>query len=162
KDHWAMYACPERIPIVYEPVAGGPGTTSTPDRADKKRSAGDVLQTIVIRVPPRCFQTIDIADVSVTGLVNPNEPIGIQDGDTKNLPITLTGTWYYNVASSGDSKGGYLRGTADVTRAQGTLMLEQGQARLLREQAIQARLETKKKALETELWIKANTAVADA
>ena len=24
KDHWAMYACPERIPVVNEPLAGPP------------------------------------------------------------------------------------------------------------------------------------------
>jgi len=56
-----------------------------------------------------------------------------------------------------DPYGGYLRGVADVYRAQSHVMLDQERARMLREQALQARLETKKKKLETELWIKANT-----
>jgi len=81
------------------------------------------------------------------GSSNPYTPGGAYDGSTSN-PYTSYGESPY---------GGFFRGTADVMRAQGTLMLEQEQARMLREQALQMRLETRKKTLETELWIKANT-----
>jgi hypothetical protein len=56
-----------------------------------------------------------------------------------------------------DPYGGFLRGTADVMRAQSQLMMDQERARLLREQVLQTKMDTRKKALETDLWIKANT-----
>jgi len=64
---------------------------------------------------------------------------------------------YNPYTSYADPYGGFLRGTADVFRAQSSVMLDQERARILREQAIQAKLETRKKSLETDLWIKANT-----
>src|SRR5207302_1693502 len=55
KDRWAMYACAEKIPIVYEPQ----GTPATPAAVEPgtKRSVGDVLATLVVRVPPRFLTT---------------------------------------------------------------------------------------------------------
>jgi hypothetical protein len=50
-----------------------------------------------------------------------------------------------------------LYGAAAVINAQGQMMLNQERARVLRNQAIQSNLETRKKSLETELWLKANT-----
>jgi ferric-dicitrate binding protein FerR (iron transport regulator) len=56
-DHWAMYRCPERIPVVYEPDQGtAGGNASKPEARGKKRSVAEVLKTIVVRVPPRVFQ----------------------------------------------------------------------------------------------------------
>jgi ferric-dicitrate binding protein FerR (iron transport regulator) len=49
KDHWAMYICPERIPIVYEPDAN---VVSAP-KNEAKRTVEQVLQTVQVRVPPR-------------------------------------------------------------------------------------------------------------
>ena len=50
KDHWAMYACPEQIPVVYEPPAG------PPNRSGKAEAKGptveEVLSTVLVRVPP--------------------------------------------------------------------------------------------------------------
>jgi ferric-dicitrate binding protein FerR (iron transport regulator) len=53
KDHWAMYPCPENIPVVYEPI-GGVAATPKPTPAVKP-SAEDVLGTILVHVPPRTF-----------------------------------------------------------------------------------------------------------
>jgi hypothetical protein len=61
----------------------------------------------------------------------------------------------YNPYTSYDPYG--LYGTAAIMNAQGQMMLNQERARVLREEAIQARLGTRKKALETKLWIDANT-----
>jgi hypothetical protein len=55
------------------------------------------------------------------------------------------------------SAGSYLMGSADVMRAYGTVITSQEQARILREQALQAKLDTRKKAFELEMYIKANT-----
>jgi hypothetical protein len=52
KDHWAMYACPEKIPVVYEPLPGGQGPgRGTPETkpADQKPTAEEVLKTLLVR-----------------------------------------------------------------------------------------------------------------
>ncbi len=56
KDHWAMYRCPEQIPVVYEPLPSSAAVAkaaSQPDTAAKKPSVPEVLGTIVIRAPSR-------------------------------------------------------------------------------------------------------------
>ena len=53
--------------------------------------------------------------------------------------------------------GQYLMGSADVMRSYGQVINAQESARILREQANQAKLDTRKKAFELELYIKANT-----
>ncbi len=53
--------------------------------------------------------------------------------------------------------GSVLQGAADVLRAYGTVITSQEQARILRETALQARLDTKKKKFDLEMYIKANT-----
>jgi ferric-dicitrate binding protein FerR (iron transport regulator) len=53
KDHWAMYPCPENIPVVYEPLDG---TAAAPKAGQPvKPSAEDVLGTILVHLPPRAF-----------------------------------------------------------------------------------------------------------
>ncbi len=44
KDHWAMYPCPAKIPVVYEPLDRRP--TARPRRRQKP-TASQVLQTIL-------------------------------------------------------------------------------------------------------------------
>jgi ferric-dicitrate binding protein FerR (iron transport regulator) len=51
KDHWAMYPCPDKIPVVYEPDPNQP----VDPRGPQKPPCNQVLQTIVVRVPPRIF-----------------------------------------------------------------------------------------------------------
>lgn len=53
--------------------------------------------------------------------------------------------------------GGALMGLADVYRAYGTATINMEQARSLREQAIQAKLDTKRKRFELDMYLKANT-----
>ncbi len=53
--------------------------------------------------------------------------------------------------------GSYLSGSADLTRAYGTVMNDAERARILREQALQARIDTKKKQFEFAMWVRANT-----
>ena len=53
--------------------------------------------------------------------------------------------------------GGGLMGLADVYRSYGTLLMNMEQARSMREQALQARLDTRRKRFELEMYIKANT-----
>jgi ferric-dicitrate binding protein FerR (iron transport regulator) len=48
KDHWAMYPCPDKIPVVTEPDPNQPN----PGRNGPK-TTDQVLQTILIRMPPR-------------------------------------------------------------------------------------------------------------
>jgi ferric-dicitrate binding protein FerR (iron transport regulator) len=53
KDHWAMYPCPENIPVVYEPLGG---VAAAPKAAPPvKPRAADVLATILVHLPPRAF-----------------------------------------------------------------------------------------------------------
>jgi hypothetical protein len=47
KDHWAMYPCPDKIPVVYEPLPGQGGPA--PAQAAAKPSVEQVLATILVR-----------------------------------------------------------------------------------------------------------------
>jgi hypothetical protein len=82
-------------------------------------------------------------------------PYGGGYGGSAYTPAGYDSGAAYNPYTSYDPYG--LYGTAAIINSQGQMMLNQERARVLREQAIQARLETRKKALETDLWIKANT-----
>jgi hypothetical protein len=53
--------------------------------------------------------------------------------------------------------GSSLRGAADVMRAYGTVITSQEQSRILREQAKQAALETRRRKFDLDMYIKANT-----
>ncbi|MCI0380341.1 MAG: hypothetical protein L0215_22380, partial [Gemmataceae bacterium] len=56
KDHWAMYDCPLRIPLVYEPdplQQAWMNPWQNPDKGGKKKSAEEVLGSILMRNPPR-------------------------------------------------------------------------------------------------------------
>jgi tetratricopeptide (TPR) repeat protein len=54
KDHWAMYDCPAKIPIVYEPLPGEPvDPRGAPKNVNPKPTTNQVLQTIVLRGSPR-------------------------------------------------------------------------------------------------------------
>src|SRR5262249_23601750 len=50
KDHWAMYAAPQKIPVVYEPEPGQPD----PKKLVQKLPAKDVIKSVVVRIGP-CF-----------------------------------------------------------------------------------------------------------
>jgi ferric-dicitrate binding protein FerR (iron transport regulator)/tetratricopeptide (TPR) repeat protein len=52
KDHWAMYPCPPKIPIIYEPLPGMPADPRNVP-ANPKPTVQQVVQTVVLRVPPR-------------------------------------------------------------------------------------------------------------
>jgi ferric-dicitrate binding protein FerR (iron transport regulator)/tetratricopeptide (TPR) repeat protein len=59
KDHWAMYNCPEKIDVVYEPdESSPPGTRPT----EQKPTEQQVMQTILVRVPPRCLNWPGVAN----------------------------------------------------------------------------------------------------
>ncbi len=56
KDHWALYPCPDKIKVVYEPgiiPANIPNLISTTTRA---KSAEDVLQSVLVRTPPMTYR----------------------------------------------------------------------------------------------------------
>jgi ferric-dicitrate binding protein FerR (iron transport regulator) len=59
KDHWALYACPPKVPLVYQPDPSQgvdwrfrPQVAATPSQ---KPSAEAVLQSILVRLPARFF-----------------------------------------------------------------------------------------------------------
>ena len=61
KDHWAMYGCPPKIPIVYKPdPSQGIDWRFRPQVAPtqaQKPSVDQVLQSILVRMPPQFFRT---------------------------------------------------------------------------------------------------------
>jgi hypothetical protein len=83
----------------------------------------------------------------VTNPYNPYNPVG--GASSYESPYNP----YYPYADP----GGVLRGQADVMRAYGTVITSQEQARMMREYALQARLDTKKKKFDLDMYIKANT-----
>ncbi len=55
KDHWALYPCPAKIPVVYEPDPTlGIDVRNAPK--DAKPNAKQVMETVLVRVPPRLFR----------------------------------------------------------------------------------------------------------
>jgi ribosomal protein L20 len=97
--------------------------------------------------------------------VNPYTPVTTNpyaSGVTNpyNNPATTTspyGQSYTNPYSSYVDAGSVLQGAADIMRAYGTVITSQEQARMIREQAIQAKLENKKKKFDLDFYIKNNT-----
>lgn len=53
KDHWALYATPDRIPIVYEPDPRHVHVPLPAGDPAKKRKPEEVLNTILLKVPPQ-------------------------------------------------------------------------------------------------------------
>src|SRR5439155_8940125 len=51
KDHWAMYPCPDKIPIVYEPDPDQPADPRAPQLAGQKPHRNQVMQTVMVRKP---------------------------------------------------------------------------------------------------------------
>ncbi len=94
KDHWAMYPCPAKIPIVYEPDPNSPYDPSkTPGQ---KPNEQQVLQTILVRVPPRCLNA-------------PGEPGGNSNAVVRAIEL-YSGA--YALPESRESRSG-LRDTDD-------------------------------------------------
>jgi ferric-dicitrate binding protein FerR (iron transport regulator) len=50
KDHWAMYACPERIPVVFEPLVGPQAALAKAEA--KGKTVEEVLSTVLVRLSP--------------------------------------------------------------------------------------------------------------
>ncbi|MCI0380632.1 MAG: hypothetical protein L0215_23860 [Gemmataceae bacterium] len=91
--------------------------------------------------------------------INPYAPVANPYGGNIYNPM---GSYYdpYNNPYYGygyDPFGGILRGQADVMRAYGTVITSQEQARIMRELAEQAKLDTRKRRFDLEMYIKANT-----
>ena len=76
-------------------------------------------------------------------------------GVTATTGMPLYGS-SYDTYGIGPVGGAYM-GLADVYRAYGTVLMNQEQARSMREQAMQAKFETQRKRFELEMYIKANT-----
>jgi len=72
-------------------------------------------------------------------------------------PYNAYNPYYSPYQSPGFGAGAYLMGSSDVMRSYGNVIQSQESARILREQALQSHLETKKKAFELDMYIKANT-----
>jgi hypothetical protein len=64
---------------------------------------------------------------------------------------------YYPPNGPGYNAGAYLNGSADVMRSYGDVITKQEEARILREKANQAKLDTRKQAFDQMLYEKANT-----
>jgi tetratricopeptide (TPR) repeat protein len=69
KDHWAMYACPQTIPTVYDRAPSRPEMLN--DALDRERPANQVLPTIMMRSGPVYFDTfqflLPLSGTSVNG-----------------------------------------------------------------------------------------------
>ena len=56
KDHWAMYPCPEKIPVVYEPDPTMPTDVRNAPKG-LKPTANEVSSTVLIRSMPTWLET---------------------------------------------------------------------------------------------------------
>jgi ferric-dicitrate binding protein FerR (iron transport regulator)/tetratricopeptide (TPR) repeat protein len=55
-DHWAMYPCPETIPVVRERLAGKPAAPPVQAAAAVRPSVEQVLESILVHVPPQALR----------------------------------------------------------------------------------------------------------
>ncbi len=74
-----------------------------------------------------------------------------------SYPYDPLGQSMYNPYYGVGPVGGALFGTAEIYRAYGTFMNNVEQARILRQQSIQAKLDTQRKRFELEMYLRANT-----
>jgi ferric-dicitrate binding protein FerR (iron transport regulator)/tetratricopeptide (TPR) repeat protein len=81
KDHWAMYPCPAKIPVVYIPDPNQPAG-SRPDLKGQKPHENSVLQTILVRNSPRYLTA-----PGEGGGVNPIETAGQRFGTYFAMPV---------------------------------------------------------------------------
>src|SRR5439155_8020394 len=93
---------------------------------------------------------------SVNPLVDPYTGGNIYSPGSALSPAMAPYSPYYNPYSP-YPYGGFLSGAADVLKAYGTVITSQEQARIMREAAKQARLDTEKKRFDLERYIKDNT-----
>lgn len=99
------------------------------------------------------------------GIANPYSPGGIGGvggvGGVGGInPLNPYNPYLFpglGLGGPGFGEGQMLMGSADVMRAYGSVINQQETARILRQQAEQAKLETRKKAFDLEMYIKANT-----
>jgi hypothetical protein len=99
------------------------------------------------------------AEAQFGGPINPYTPNPLVPGGAVN-PYSPGGLAAFPGAAYGWNPGefgGILFGQADMLRAYGETINMQEQARILRQQSIQARLDTQRKRFELEMYIKANT-----
>jgi len=70
KDHWAMYPCPETIPVVTEPLPGAmpAAAPATPEQPKASKTAEQLLQSIVVRVAPSALAWPDVPNRGITHL----------------------------------------------------------------------------------------------
>jgi hypothetical protein len=50
KDHWALYPCPPKNPVVYEP--NGKPISRTVSTQTRAKTVEDLLKTVLVRIPP--------------------------------------------------------------------------------------------------------------
>jgi tetratricopeptide (TPR) repeat protein len=91
KDHWAMYPCPAKIPVVSEPVPGPPPGTAK----DARPEPAQVLRTVLVRLAPR-------------PLLLPGDPEGAPSPPSRHY---ADGEWFLNT----------LRPSRAVTEPQGEM-----------------------------------------
>ncbi|HEV3204606.1 MAG TPA: VIT domain-containing protein, partial [Gemmataceae bacterium] len=73
KDHWALYPCPDKIPVIYEPLPGQPVDVRNAPKdvtPAKRPSAMDILQTIMVRQPPRFLYWPNVNTGSGPAVIN--------------------------------------------------------------------------------------------
>jgi Tfp pilus assembly protein PilF len=90
KDHWAMYPCPERIEVVYEPLEGMPPDPNKPG----KPSAQEVARTVLMRSSsPQGEERLESSRaVSYTGIARRPKPASfLSGGESDHNIITLRG-----------------------------------------------------------------------
>jgi ferric-dicitrate binding protein FerR (iron transport regulator) len=124
KDHWALYPCPQTIPVVYEPLNGQPVQPAPATR----QPPAEVLKTILVRVPPRVL--------TWSGQQPANEPRAVTALDL------VTGAYALPQKEAGD--GIELWGEST------SLLLHEPQQQVvaLKREREQLRLETRRRILE--------------
>jgi hypothetical protein len=110
---------------------------------------------------PGYISTLPAVDGIVGSPISPGTTPGYGFPGTPNVTDPYSSSYNpynpYNSYYNSSGFGPVLQGSADVMRAYGSVVTAQEQARLLREQYNQAKLETRKKQFDLEMYIRANT-----
>jgi hypothetical protein len=159
KDHWAMYRCPEKIPVVYEPLeqsdapitiqleplgAGLSSRSVQPDAKLKERirqenGLDSSPAPITIQLEPPGLERLALSVQSDAQL---QERIR-QENRERHPPARMYDPqWMMNPYQ------GYLQGAADITNANAKYQLTISQAKIVRQQAIQESIRTRRAMIE--------------
>jgi tetratricopeptide (TPR) repeat protein len=127
KDHWAMYDCPSKIPVVYEPDPTMPVDLRNAPKGTRP-APQEVLQSVLVRVPPQ-WPALDGRQAHQEGIVRDGNSIladVLPATEVRRPPLVEPAPWTFAAPQNSVEPRVVTRGAGG-----GTLDIEEQVADLL-------------------------------